>query len=141
MRTRPTLTASDVRAIVAACRAEAERNAWAVSIAVVDDGGHLLHLERLDEARVLTVDVAIRKARTAALMRQPSAALAARVKADPGLLALDAMPLQGGLPLHYADVCVGGVGVSGVQADEDEQVAGAGVAALARLAQTIPVTS
>jgi uncharacterized protein GlcG (DUF336 family) len=103
-----------------------------VTIAIVDDGGHLMHLERLD-ARVTTVDVAIRKARTAALSRQPSLALEQRARANPVLMALDALPLQGGLPLEHSGDFLGGVGVSGVLAPQDELVAGAGVAALAAL--------
>jgi uncharacterized protein GlcG (DUF336 family) len=132
MRRKLALTAADVRVIAAACCAEAAKNGWAVTIAIVDDGGHLLYLERLD-ARISTVDVAIRKARTAALSRQPSLALEQRARANPVLLALDALPLQGGLPLEHSGEFVGGVGVSGVLAPQDEQVAGAGVAALTAL--------
>lgn len=129
MRTKSCLTAHDVRVIATACRAAAERANWAVTIAIVDDGGHLLYLERLD-AKVTTVAVATGKARTAALMRQPSASLASRVKDNPALLALDAMPLQGGVPIFFDGECVGGVGVSGVASEQDEQVANAGCAAL-----------
>jgi glc operon protein GlcG len=129
MRDRPTLTPDDVQAVMSACRQEAEHQGWKVTIAIVDDGGHLLHLERLG-ARVTTLDVAIRKARTAALMQQPSGALEARVKDNPALLALDAMPLAGGLPLTWHGECVGGVGVSGVRPEQDEQVARAGCARL-----------
>ncbi len=132
MRRKLALTAADVQVIAGACRAEAEKNGWAVTIAIVDDGGHLMHLERLD-ARVTTVDVAIRKARTAALSRQPSLALEQRARANPVLMALDALPLQGGLPLEHSGDFLGGVGVSGVLAPQDELVAGAGVAALAAL--------
>jgi len=132
VRSKLALTAADVRVIAGACRAEAEKNGWAVTIAIVDDGGHLMHLERLD-ARVTTVDVAIRKARTAALSRQPSLALEQRARANPVLMALDALPLQGGLPLEHSGEFLGGVGVSGVLAPQDEQVAGTGVAALAAM--------
>jgi uncharacterized protein GlcG (DUF336 family) len=132
VRTKLALTAADVRQIAAPCRAEAERNGWAVTIAIVDDGGHLMHLERLD-ARITTLDVAIRKARTAALSRMPTLAMEQRARANPVLLALDALPLQGGLPLEHSGEFLGGIGVSGVLAPQDEQVAGAGVAALAAL--------
>jgi glc operon protein GlcG len=129
MRSKFCLTAADARLIAAACRAEAERAGWLVTIAIVDDGGHLLHLERLD-AKVPTIAVATGKARTAALTHAPSAALANRIKDNPALLALDAMPLQGGVPVIHAGQCVGGIGVSGVLAAQDEQVANAGCAAL-----------
>ena len=129
MRSKPCLTASDARIIAAACRALAERNNWAVTIAVVDDGGHLMHLERLD-AKVTTVNVAAGKARTSALLHAPSAGLAARIKDEPNLLALDVMPLRGGVPIMVGKECVGGVGVSGVIPEQDEQVAKAGIAAL-----------
>lgn len=129
MRTKTCITVADARLIAAACRAEAERQGWAVTIAVVDDGGHLLYLERLD-AKVTSIVVAQGKARTAALTRMPSAAMCDRVRDNPAFLALDSMPLPGGLPLLHDGECVGGVGVSGVTAEQDEQVARAGCAAL-----------
>lgn len=132
MRTKICLSAADARVIAGACRAEAEKNGWAVTIAVVDDGGHLMHFERLD-ARLSTIDVAIRKARTAALSRQPTLALEHRARANVLLLALDAMPLQGGLPLEYGGEFIGGIGVSGALPPQDELVAGAGVAVLAAM--------
>ena len=129
MKTKHCLSISDTRIIAAGSRAEAERQGWIVSIAIVDDGGHLLYFERLD-AKITTIAVATAKARTAALMRAPSADMARRVKENPAFLALDAMPLQGGVPILYQGDCVGGVGVSGVTAEQDEQVANAGCAAL-----------
>jgi glc operon protein GlcG len=133
MRQKPCLNAEDVRAIVGAAREEAQRNGWAVTIAVVDDGGHPLHLERLDGARLGTIAVALGKARTAAFIHGPSGGLQARIKDNPAMLALDYMPLPGGLPLLCGGHCVGGIGVSGVAAEQDEQVGGAGLAVLARL--------
>ena len=114
-----------------ACRSRALKEGWAVSIAIVDDTGGLLYFERLG-ARVSTVDVATRKARTAAFTRAPSAAFAQRAKDNTNFLALsEYMPLQGGVPLMYQGECVGGVGVSGVLAEQDELVARAGADALA----------
>lgn len=133
MRQKPCLTAEEVREIVGAARDEAQRNGWAVTIAVVDDGGHPLHLERLDGARPGTVAVATGKARTAAFIRGPSGGLQARIKDNPAMLALDYMPLPGGLPLLCGGHCVGGIGVSGVAAEQDEQIGTAGLAVLARL--------
>lgn len=132
MRQRPALTATDAATIAAACRDEAARLGLAVTICVVDDGGHLLHLQRLD-ARPSTIDVAIGKARTSALMRIPTGALEARVRENPHFTKLDAMPLQGGLPLFYAQEPVGAIGVSGATPAQDEAIAQAGCAALAAL--------
>ncbi len=133
MRQKPCLTADDVRKIVDAARDEAQRNGWGVTIAVVDDGGHPLHLERLDGARVGTVAVALGKARTAAFLHVPTAGLQARVKDNPAMLALDYTPLPGGLPLLCGTHCIGGIGVSGVVAEQDEQIGAAGTAVLARI--------
>lgn len=132
MKQKHALTTADVRSIVAACQQEAKRNGWSVTIAIVDDGGHLLFLER-DGAKVTTVDVAIRKARTSALAQYPSGNLQKRVREEPQLLALDLMPMQGGMPLLYRGECVGGIGVSGVKPEEDEQIARAGCAVLETL--------
>jgi glc operon protein GlcG len=132
MKQKHALTTADVRSIVAACQHEAQRNGWSVTIAIVDDGGHLLFLER-DGAKVTTVDVAIRKARTSALAQYPSGTLQKRVREEPQLLALDLMPMQGGMPLLYRGECVGGVGVSGVKPEQDEQIARAGCAVLETL--------
>lgn len=138
MRQKPVLSHDDVLAIAAATRAEAQRNGWAVSIALVDDGGHPLYLERLDGARASTVAVALGKARTSAMLHAPSAGFAARAKDNPALLALDLMPLQGGLPLMCGVHCVGGIGVSGVQPQQDEQAGAAGTAVLERIWSAAP---
>ena len=131
MRNRPTLTASDVQKMVAACRAEAEKNKWNVSIAVVDDGGYLLHLDRMDGAGPMTAEVAFGKARTAAVTRRSTKSWEERVKERPVFLKFpDNLPIQGGVPIIYQGECVGAIGVSGVQSHEDEQIANAGIAAL-----------
>ena len=132
MRHKPCLTTSDVRVMAAAAQAEAQRNGWVVTIAIVDDGGHLLFLER-DGAKISTINVALGKARTSALMQYPSGNLQSRIKDNPELMALDAMPLQGGLPIIHGGECIGGIGVSGVLAEQDEQVCGAALEALAKL--------
>jgi glc operon protein GlcG len=121
MRQKACLTTEDVRAMAAAAQAEARRNGWQVTIAIVDDGGHLLFLER-DGAKISTLAVAIGKARTAALSQAPTVNLQNRIKDNPQFLALDAMPLQGGLPLLHRGECVGAIGVSGVLAAQDEQI-------------------
>ena len=115
----------------AACKAEAAKNKWNVTIAVADDAGSLLYLERLDGAGPMTADVAAGKARTAAVTRRPTKFWEDRVKERPVFLKFpDNLPIQGGVPIVYQGECVGAIGVSGVQSHEDEQIASAGIAAL-----------
>jgi glc operon protein GlcG len=128
MRTKPCLTSADVKKILAACEAEAAKNKWAVSIAVVDDGGFLLGLTRMDGASAITAEVAAGKARTSALTKRPSKFFEDRVKERPAFIGFPAgLLVQGGLPIVHDNECVGAIGVSGVQSHEDEQVAQAGV--------------
>jgi uncharacterized protein GlcG (DUF336 family) len=131
MITKTVLDASDAVAITAACQAEAAKNGWAMSVAVVDDSGRLLSVVRSDGAGYATANVALRKAETAAMNRQPSAA-AEKLAADrPTMLALDdRLALQGALPAMKDGKCVGAVGVSGGLSPHDEQVAAAGLAAI-----------
>ncbi len=132
MRQKPALTASDVQKMVAACKTEATRNKWSVSIAVVDDAGYLLYLERLDGAGPVTAEVATEKAITSARTRRPTKFWEDRIKERPSFMKFPGvLPLQGGVPVMYQNECVGAIGVSGVQSHEDEQIANAGAAALA----------
>ena len=127
MRTKPALTAADVHKMIAACRDEAAKNKWNVTIAVVDDAGFLLHLERLDGAGPMTAEVATAKARTAAVTRRPTKVWEDMVKERPVFLKFPKnMPIQGGVPVMYEGECVGAIGVSGVQSQQDEQIANAG---------------
>jgi glc operon protein GlcG len=131
MRQKPCLTIADAERIMTAARRLAEDRQWRVAIAVVDDGGYLLRLERMDGAGPQTPEVATMKARTAALSRGPSKRMEDLVRERPGMLRFpDRLPIQGGLPLMHEGECVGGIGVSGVQSHEDEEIAAAGVAAL-----------
>ena len=131
MRTKTVVTLAEARQILAAARAEAERNKWAVTIAVVDDGGYLVALERMDGAILQTAEIATRKAWTAAMLRIPTKAMEDMVKDRPALVAFPGqLRVQGGLPIKVGDECVGAVGVSGVASDQDEQVARAGISAL-----------
>ncbi|HTK28651.1 MAG TPA: heme-binding protein [Vicinamibacterales bacterium] len=130
MRSKPVLTADHARQIVSAARLEAENQGRNVSIAVVDDGGYLVAFERLDGAFPHSAELAIAKARTAAIMRRPTKALEEMVKDRPGLLTMPGLTrVQGGLPILVDGECVGAVGVSGVTSEQDEQVAAAGIAA------------
>ena len=131
MRSKPCLTSADGHKMMAACKAEAEKNNWRVSIAIVDDAGALLLLERMDGAGPTTPEVAHGKARTAALTKQPSKVWEERVKERPAFLNFPAgLAIWGGVPIMYQNECVGAIGVSGVQSQEDEKVALAGATAL-----------
>ena len=133
MNNKPYLTLDDARRIAAAAEAEAMANKWAVCIAVVDDGGHLLWLQRLDGAAPISAQIAPNKARTAALGRRESRVYEEMINqgrvsflSAPGLEAM----LEGGVPIVAGGQCVGAVGVSGVKSAEDAQIARAGIAAL-----------
>lgn len=133
MKTKPYLTPDVVRGMAAAAQAEARRNAWPVCIAVVDDGGHLLWLEREDGAAPATAAIAIAKAQTAAQGRRESRFYEEMLNAGrtgflsaPGLGCL----LEGGVPVVVDGHVIGALGVSGVKSHEDAQVARAGCAAL-----------
>lgn len=132
MRTKHALTAADAAAIITAAKTEAAKNQWNVSIAVVDDAGFLLHLERMDGAGLQSPEVALLKAKSAALGKTPTRNLETVAKDRPGTLLFPGrLPVIGGVPLLYQGQCVGGVGVSGVTSDQDEVVAIAGAAVLA----------
>ena len=133
MKNRPYLTLEDARNVAAAAEREALAHGWAVSIAIVDDGGHLLWLQRLDGAAAITAQIAPAKANTAALGRRESKAYEDVINqgrtsflSAPGLQGM----LEGGVPVMAEGHCIGAVGVSGVKSTEDAQVARAGIAAL-----------
>jgi uncharacterized protein GlcG (DUF336 family) len=131
MKNRPMLTLDDCRKISAAAEAEAVKNNWAVCVAILDDGGHLLHLVRMDGATPANAEIAGLKARTAALTRRPSKMWEDRVASGRlAMLKMPVLPVQGGVPIMVEGVCVGAVGVSGVQSHEDEQIAEAGIKTL-----------
>ena len=131
MRNKPSLTSADAHKMMAACMAEAQKQKWNVTVAIVDDAGYALLVERMDGCGPISAEVAVGKARTAAITRRPTKFWEDRVKERPGFLNFPAnMQVQGGLPLMHQNECVGAIGVSGVQSHEDEQVAQAGVAVL-----------
>jgi uncharacterized protein GlcG (DUF336 family) len=131
MRNRPALTSADVQQMAAACRAEAQKNKWNVSVAIVDDAGYVLYLERLDGAGPMTAEVATAKARTAAVWRRPTKFWEDRLKDRPAMMKFpENLPIQGGVPIVHQGECVGAIGVSGVQSHEDEQIASAGIAVI-----------
>lgn len=127
------LEAADVRAMMLAARTEAEQLGLAVTIAVVDEAGVLLALERLNGARLHTPEAATLKARTAAIVRDTTAALQQQVQGNPALLSFPGrMPLAGGMPIRVGDEVVGGVASSGAQPDQDEAVCRAALRAAPR---------
>lgn len=131
MRQRPCLTLEDCKRIAAAAEAEAQKNNWRVAIAILDDGGHLLHFHRMDGATPANAEIAVGKGRTAAVSRRPSGMWEDRIKnGRVSMLAMPLLPVQGGVPIIVDGDCIGGVGVSGVQSHEDEQIAQAGIDAL-----------
>jgi glc operon protein GlcG len=131
MKQRPMLTLDDCRKISAAAEAEAKKNNWNVCIAILDDGGDLLHLVRMDGATPANSHIAVKKGRTAARTRRSTGNWQERVQKRPELLQMPGVtPVQGGMPIMAEGTCVGGIGVSGVQSHEDEQIAAAGITAL-----------
>ena len=131
MRTKPALTTADVQKMAAACKAEAAKNKWVVTIAIVDDAGYPLWMERPDGAGPFTSRMALGKAESSAISRRPTKFWEDRIKDRPAFAkAAVSTPIQGGVPIMVQGECVGAIGVSGVQSHEDEQVASAGVAAL-----------
>jgi uncharacterized protein GlcG (DUF336 family) len=133
MQNKPFLQLSDLKLMAAAAEAEALKHNWAVSIAIVDDGGHLLWQQRLDGAAPLSAQIAPAKARTAALGRRESRIYEEMINGGrvsflsaPGVEGL----LEGGVPIMKDGQCLGAVGVSGVKSSEDAQIARAGIAAI-----------
>lgn len=132
MKNKAVLELADVKAIAAAAEAEALKNQWAVSIAIVDDGGHLLWLQRLDGAAPISAHIAPAKAHTAAMGARESKVYEDMING--GRTSFLSAPLvaalEGGVPIVVEGEVVGAVGVSGVKSGEDAQIARAGIAAL-----------
>jgi len=133
MQSKQFMTLADVKKIAAAAEAEAIANNWPVSIAIVDDGGHLLWQQRLDGAAPLSSHIAPAKARTAALGQRETKVYEDII--NNGRYSFLSAPvvegmLEGGVPVMVDGQCVGAVGVSGVKSTEDAQIAKAGIAAL-----------
>lgn len=130
MITKNILTLDDAKRIAAAAEVEAQANGWGVVIAVVDDGGHLLYLQRSHDTQFGSVETAIMKANAAVAFQRPTktsedAVLSGRLihLALPGVI-----PAEGGVPIIKNEVVIGGIGVSGVRSFQDGQIANAGVA-------------
>ena len=133
MNTKPYLSHDDLKRIAAAAEAEAAAHQWFVTIAIVDDGGHLLWLQRLDGAAPISAHIEPAKARTAALGRRESKTYEDMI--NQGRTSFLSVPeieglLEGGVPIMVDGHCLGAVGVSGVKSSEDAQICKAGIAAL-----------
>ena len=133
MNTKSFLELADIKAIAAAAEAEALKNRWAVTIAIVDDGGHLLWLQRLDGAAPISAHIAPGKANTAAVGRRESKVYEDMING--GRVSFLSAPdlkglLEGGVPIVKDGHVIGAVGVSGVKSNEDAQIARAGIAAI-----------
>lgn len=127
------LSIDDAKTIAAGARAEAEKNGWKVVICIVDDGGHVMYLERMDGTQKASSIIAVEKGKTAIMFRRPSGAMEKAVAG--GRVAVMSLPgattVEGGIPIVIEGEFVGAVGISGVQSHEDAQVAQAGINALA----------
>jgi glc operon protein GlcG len=131
---KKSLTLEAAKKLAAAAEAEAQKNKWNVVIAVVDDGGHLLYLQRMDGTQTGSIDVAIRKAQTAMSFKRPTKVFEDAIAGGRNaLIALGALPLEGGLPISSGGQVIGAMGVSGVTSQQDGQIAKAGVDSAADL--------
>ena len=135
MANKKALTLEVAKKIAAAAEVEAKKNNWNVVICVVDDGANLMYLQKMDGTQIGSVDIAQMKARTAIKMRRPSKVLEDAVAGGRNavLKLPDVLPVEGGLPLVVDGQFIGAIGVSGVTSQQDGQIAGAGVAELAKL--------
>jgi uncharacterized protein GlcG (DUF336 family) len=132
LATKKALTLDAAKKIGAAAEAEAMKNKWNVVIAIVDEGGHLLYLQRQDGTQTGSIDVAIGKARTAMAFKRPTKVFDDLAKTRPSIVSIsaDAVLLEGGVPISADGQVIGAIGVSGVTSQQDAQIAEAGIAAL-----------
>ena len=131
MQQKQVLDLESAKRVAAAAEQEAEENGWNVVIAIVDDGGHLIYLQR-DNVQLGSIDVAINKAKAALIFRRPTRFWQDMISGErPEYLGMPGMlPVEGGVPLIYKDQVVGGIGISGVKSNEDGIIAKAGAEAL-----------
>jgi glc operon protein GlcG len=133
MLDKKALSIVEAKKIAAAAMAEAEKNNWTVVVAIIDDGGNLMYLERRDGTQLASADIAVGKARASLLFKRPSKALEDAIAGGrPAVMTLnrEVVMVEGGLLLMYRDQIVGAIGVSGVTSQQDGVVAKAGVDSL-----------
>jgi len=129
---KKSISLEDARKAAAAAALEAKKNKWNMAIAVVDDGGHLVYFERMDETQIGSIDIAIGKARTAAYFKRPTKALEDAINGGQHAIMTfpNTLPREGGFPILADGKVVGAIGASGGKSSEDAQVAKAGADAL-----------
>jgi glc operon protein GlcG len=129
---RKALTLSAAKQMAAAAETEARKNNWNVVIVIVDEGGHLIYLQRMDETQIASVEIAQGKARTAVLYKRPTKAMEDAVAGGRNVVMTlpGALPVEGGVPVTVEGRIIGAIGVSGVQSSQDAQIARAGLAVL-----------
>lgn len=134
--TKKVLTLDAAKQIAAAAHEEARKNHWTMAICIVDDGAHLLYLERMDGTQIASVIVAQDKAATAVRFKRPTKALEEAVAGGRFVVMklAGATPIEGGLPIVVDGEVIGGIGVSGATSPQDGQVAAAGLAVLKAMA-------
>ena len=127
---RKALTLAAAKQMASAAEAEARKNNWNVVICIVDEGGHLMYLQRMDETQLASVEIAQGKAKTAVLYKRPTKAMEDAVAGGRNVVMTlpGALPVEGGLPIAVEGRIIGGIGVSGVQSTQDAQIARAGLA-------------
>lgn len=128
----PTVNLAAAKKIAAGTIAECQKNSWNVAVAVVDNHGYLVYFERMDNTQTASMDIAVGKAKAAATYRRPTRAFADVInKGGPATATLPGVfASPGGLPIMADGKVIGGVGVSGVTGDQDEQCAKAGIAGM-----------
>src|SRR5204863_6646426 len=133
LTSKTTLNLAAAKQIAAAAEAEARKNSWNVVIAIVDDGGHLIYLQRMDDTQYASVEVAPGKARTAIAFKRPSKVFQDAIASGRHMvLGLPVIPVEGGLPLTVDGKMIGVLSVSGVTAEQDAAVAKADVEGLVK---------
>lgn len=136
LATKKALTLDAVKAMAAAAEAHAKKNNLRVAMAIVDDGGHLLYFQRMDGVHAGAVQVAQRKAESAAIYRRPGKAFADRVATEPQVVMLPgSFPFEGGFPIVVEGEVIGAIGISGATSAQDTEIAQAALTALNKLAK------
>ena len=135
LATKKSMTLDAAKKIAAAAEAEAVANKWTVVIVIVDDGGNLVYLQKIDDTQIGSVDVAIAKAQSAVKFKRPTKAFEESIAGGRQVILKlpGAMPIEGGIPLMLDGKVIGAIGVSGVQSNQDGQIAAAGVKAFEKM--------
>jgi uncharacterized protein GlcG (DUF336 family) len=134
LATKKALTLEGAKTIASAAEAFARKNTWAVTIAILDDGGHLVYFQRMDGVNIGAIEVCLRKAESAVKFKRPGKAFADRIPGQPQVMVIPgAFPFEGGLPIVAGGEVIGGIGVSGATAEQDAMIAQAGLDALEKL--------